>query len=314
MKRSVDDISSTMLVANKKRSKPTPREQRHVRRDKVREEEKDRKIEQKQAKKRGREEEVDSIKGRVESKLSNTRLKATHSPIQMASTPLGSHQRVIGVTETGLGKAAAFVSHKPKMRVIIPSENFRPSAPIIEEWESDSDNDSTISPISDQPKHTPIKINFVKLVECVECGENEKQAEKPRSFTQNPKGAGQKETRPVWDNTARVNHQNKLTHPHPKRNFVPAAILTQSGQVLVNAAKQSSHKAAASVSAARRVNTAAPRPNVNSARSMTTQDLVIIKLIQRVKRLERELKARTPPIKIQKAVQRWQIKKNLFLY
>nr|GEX52029.1 UDP-glucuronate 4-epimerase 3 [Tanacetum cinerariifolium] len=87
-------------------------------------------------------------------------------------------------------------------------------------------------------------------------------------------GAGQRETRPVWDNTARVNHQNKLTHPHPKRNFVPAAILTKSGQVLVNAAKQSSHKAVASISAARRVNTAAPRPNVNSARSKTTQDLL----------------------------------------
>nr|GEW52138.1 hypothetical protein [Tanacetum cinerariifolium] len=40
----------------------------------------------------------------------------------------------------------------------------------------------------------------------------------------------------------------------------------------------------ASVSAARRVNTAAPRPNVNSARPKTTQDLVIIKLIQSVKR------------------------------
>nr|GEY44747.1 hypothetical protein [Tanacetum cinerariifolium] len=63
----------------------------------------------------------------------------------------------------------------------------RPSAPIIEEWESDSDNDSIISPISDQPKHTPIKIDFVKPIECVECGENEKQAEKPRSFTQNQK-------------------------------------------------------------------------------------------------------------------------------
>nr|GEY20266.1 hypothetical protein [Tanacetum cinerariifolium] len=56
----------------------------------------------------------------------------------------------------------------------------------------------------------------------------------------------------------------------------------------------------ASVSAARRVNAVAPRPNVNSARPKTTQDLVIIKLIQRVKRLERELKARTPPTKIQK--------------
>nr|GEW02180.1 hypothetical protein [Tanacetum cinerariifolium] len=63
----------------------------------------------------------------------------------------------------------------------------KPSVPIIGERESDSDNDSTISPISDQTKHTPIKIDFVKPVECVECGENEKQVEKPTSFTQNPK-------------------------------------------------------------------------------------------------------------------------------
>nr|GEY46248.1 hypothetical protein [Tanacetum cinerariifolium] len=56
----------------------------------------------------------------------------------------------------------------------------------------------------------------------------------------------------------------------------------------------------ASVSATRRVNNVAPRPNVISARPKTTQDLVIIKLIQSVKRLERELKARTPPIKIHK--------------
>nr|GEX38701.1 zf-CCHC domain-containing protein/UBN2 domain-containing protein [Tanacetum cinerariifolium] len=42
----------------------------------------------------------------------------------------------------------------------------------------------------------------------------------------------------------------------------------------------------ASVSAARCVNIAAPRPNVNSARPKTTQDLVITKLIQRVKSLK----------------------------
>ncbi|GKA15348.1 ribonuclease H-like domain-containing protein [Tanacetum coccineum] len=76
---------------------------------------------------------------------------------------------------------------------------------------------------------------------------------------------GPKEIRLVWDNTARVNHQIKLSHPHPKRNFVPAAVLTKSGQVPVNADKQSSHRAATSVSATRRVNTDAPRPNVNDA-------------------------------------------------
>nr|GEW98994.1 hypothetical protein [Tanacetum cinerariifolium] len=43
-------------------------------------------------------------------------------------------------------------------------------------------------------------------------------------------GTGQRETRPVWDNTARVNHQNKLTHPHPQRNFVPAAIFWTKSQ------------------------------------------------------------------------------------
>nr|GEU35304.1 ribonuclease H-like domain-containing protein [Tanacetum cinerariifolium] len=42
------------------------------------------------------------------------------------------------------------------------------------------------------------------------------------------------------------------------------------------------------------------RTHINSARPKTTQDFVIIELIQRVKRLERELKARTPPTKIQK--------------
>nr|GEU70291.1 ribonuclease H-like domain, Gag-pre-integrase domain protein [Tanacetum cinerariifolium] len=285
-----------------------------------------------------------------------------------------SRQIPVNAAKQSSHKAAASVSAARHVNTVVPRPNVnkkpktdRPSAPVIEEWQSDSDNDSTISPISDQPKHTPIKINFIKPVECVERGENEKQAKKATSFTQNPKvdrkdwnelkvqklgldfgftkkacfvcgslsylirdctfhkdrmdkksviknnvgqGTGQRETRPVWDNTARVNHQNKLTHPHPKRNFVPAAILTKSRQVPVNAAKQSSHKAAASVSAARYVNNVVPRPNVNSARPKTTQDLVIIKLIKRVKRLERELKARTPPTKIQKVVQRWKIKKN----
>nr|GEY79842.1 hypothetical protein [Tanacetum cinerariifolium] len=54
---------------------------------------------------------------------------------------------------------------------------------------------------------------------------------------------------------------------------------------------------------------AAPRPNVNNARPKTTQDLIII-LIQRVKRLERELKARTSPTKIHK-VDRGRSRSNL---
>ncbi|GJX35271.1 hypothetical protein Tco_0246828, partial [Tanacetum coccineum] len=55
------------------------------------------------------------------------------------------------------------------------------------------------------------------------------------------------------------------THPHPKRNFVPTAVATKSGQVPVNAAKQSSPRVAASISTVRPVNTDAPKPKVNVA-------------------------------------------------
>ncbi|GJT97142.1 ribonuclease H-like domain-containing protein [Tanacetum coccineum] len=58
---------------------------------------------------------------------------------------------------------------------------------------------------------------------------------------------GQRGIRPVWNNAQRMNHQNKFTHPHPKRNFVPLAVVTKSGQVPVNTAKQSSPRAAATI-------------------------------------------------------------------
>ncbi|GJV14803.1 DEAD-box ATP-dependent RNA helicase 21 [Tanacetum coccineum] len=171
MKRSIDDVSNTMFHANKKPAlrsdltpreqrhyktdrireeenkdrEPTPREQRLIRRDRVREEEnkvreKDRRIDQKQAKKRERQEEVESVKiprpmrSRVESKLSNELLKATHSTIQMAAIPLVlQHRDVIGVAETGSGKAAAFISPNhliqtpPKLVLLMQTtyENFR---------------------------------------------------------------------------------------------------------------------------------------------------------------------------------------------
>nr|GEU42031.1 retrovirus-related Pol polyprotein from transposon TNT 1-94 [Tanacetum cinerariifolium] len=78
------------------------------------------------------------------------------------------------------------------------------------------------------------------------------------------KGTGQREVRPVSNNARKVNHQNfsKMTHPHPKRNFVPIAVATKSGQVLVNAGKQSS--AASTGNARPKVNTPAIRPNVNA--------------------------------------------------
>nr|GEV74948.1 ribonuclease H-like domain-containing protein [Tanacetum cinerariifolium] len=156
--------------------------------------------------------------------------------------------------ESNASKTSKDSLEKPKI--------VRSSAPLIEDWESDSEDKNVFKPkeVKKTIKPSLEKIEFVKARNTTV--ENENKAKKPRKFR---KITGPKEIRPVWDNTARVNHKNKLTHPHPKRNYVPAAVLTKSGQVPVNAAKQSSQRAAASVIAARRVNTVASRPNVNNA-------------------------------------------------
>ncbi|GJU26471.1 ribonuclease H-like domain-containing protein [Tanacetum coccineum] len=79
--------------------------------------------------------------------------------------------------------------------------------------------------------------------------------------------------KPVWNNASRVNHQNsqRLTHPHPKGNFVPKAVLMKSGHKTLNIARQNSSKAAVSVNTARPINTAYLRPTVNSARTGNPQ-------------------------------------------
>ncbi|GJY74110.1 hypothetical protein Tco_0478541 [Tanacetum coccineum] len=144
-------------------------------------------------------------------------------------------------------------------------------------WDTDNDNDSVFRPKSDQTKPKFTKINFVKFgenVKSVNKKNTHRQVEYPRK-SQSPKEkpvlnnkgmvTGQREIRPIWNNAQRVNHQNKLTHSHPKKNFIPTAVATKSGQVPFNAAKQSSSRAAASISTARHVNTAAPKPKVNDA-------------------------------------------------
>ncbi|GJX32487.1 ribonuclease H-like domain-containing protein [Tanacetum coccineum] len=75
--------------------------------------------------------------------------------------------------------------------------------------------------------------------------------------------------KPVWNNASRVNHQNsqRLTHPHPKGNFAPKAVLMKSGLKTLNTARQNFSKVVVSVNTARPVNTAFPRPIVNSART-----------------------------------------------
>ncbi|GJV37565.1 hypothetical protein Tco_1410042 [Tanacetum coccineum] len=72
----------------------------------------------------------------------------------------------------------------------------------------------------------------------------------------------QKETR-VWNNALRTNHQN---FSNSRRNLVPTAVLTKSGKVPISTARQSSSRATSPVSAARPINTVAPKSFVNVAK------------------------------------------------
>ncbi|GJR82875.1 hypothetical protein Tco_0153660 [Tanacetum coccineum] len=72
------------------------------------------------------------------------------------------------------------------------------------------------------------------------------------------KGTGHRESRPVWNNVQRLNHQNK---------FVPTAVLTRTGRIPVNTARHNFNSQAVSTSAARKVN--AVRPIMNDVRPRT---------------------------------------------
>ncbi|GJR96531.1 putative ribonuclease H-like domain-containing protein [Tanacetum coccineum] len=174
------------------------------------------------------------------------------------------------VVETSEAKAGA---DKPK---VVRKNN---GAPIIKDWVSDSEEEDM--PRAKKEKKTVkssfAKIKFVKSKEQVKSprkttvkqGSNFEMINKAcyvcgsfdhlqydcdyhqRQFN------NKKMVKPVWNYTQRVNHQNfsRMTHPSPKRNMVPKAVLMRSGLV--------------SLTTARPVNTAQPRTIVNSARPMT---------------------------------------------
>ncbi|GJV11671.1 putative ribonuclease H-like domain-containing protein [Tanacetum coccineum] len=75
--------------------------------------------------------------------------------------------------------------------------------------------------------------------------------------------------KPVWNNANMVNHQNskRISHPHPKRNFVPSAVLMKSGFKTINAARQNSLRASVSVNTAKQIKTVYPKSTMNDART-----------------------------------------------
>ncbi|GKF23224.1 hypothetical protein Tco_0075546 [Tanacetum coccineum] len=132
-------------------------------------------------------------------------------------------------TSASVSQVKASTSQTSNTSVEIPRvESVRPSGVIIEDWVSDEEDifQSNDLQATNQPR----------------------------------KNFGQKEIRPVWNNTQRINHQNK---------FVSSAVLTRSGRLPVSAAKQSSFRAAASTSAVKQVNTATHTNRVNVSKKRT---------------------------------------------
>ncbi|GJT74740.1 putative ribonuclease H-like domain-containing protein [Tanacetum coccineum] len=159
------------------------------------------------------------------------------------------------------------------------------SEPLIEDWISDSENENESKSKSRERKPSNAKVEFVKTYEHVKSpresvkkklGSNFEFKNKAcyvcGSFNQLIKDCDFYEKKmvekPVWNNARRVNHQNsqRIIHLHPKRIFVPRAVLMKSGFKTLNTAWQSSLRAAVLVNIARLINTAYTRSIVNSAR------------------------------------------------
>ncbi|GKC87658.1 ribonuclease H-like domain-containing protein [Tanacetum coccineum] len=173
---------------------------------------------------------------------------------------------------------------------IIKENSFRP--PVIEDWNSDDDSEVEFIPNDKNVRPSIEKIKFVKsareTVEKVEApkrnkhyprgnqrnwnnlmsqilGSNFKMINKAcfvcGSFEHLHYVCDKKVVRPVWNNSRRVNHKNfsnKMTHPHPKRSFVPQAVLTRTGKI--NIAGTNVNTAGASI------NTATSTPIMNHPR------------------------------------------------
>ncbi|GJX25120.1 ribonuclease H-like domain-containing protein [Tanacetum coccineum] len=157
------------------------------------------------------------------------------------------------------------------------------STPIIEDWNSDDESeiDYTVRPSTekiksiktvreiDAPKHNKHhpkenQINWNNLMS-QRLGSNFKMINKAcfvcGSFEHLHYVCDKKVVRPVWNNSRSVNHKNfsnKMTHPHPKRSFVPQAVLTRTGKI--NIAGTNVNTAGASI------NTATSTPIMNHPR------------------------------------------------
>ncbi|GJR11349.1 ribonuclease H-like domain-containing protein [Tanacetum coccineum] len=185
------------------------------------------------------------------------------------------------------------------LQSVFKSKEIWSDAPIIEEYESDSDDDCVSLPTieQDQPSfaNTNLQVKTPKETiknqdthskvdkkgmgygfttkACFVCGSlshlirdcdfHEKQMAKQAELNNRlSKNSSQNEIRPIWNNVQRINHQNK---------FVPTAVLNRTGKIPVNTARHTARASSTNnVSTARHNLTrqAVPSRKVNTIKPM----------------------------------------------
>ncbi|GKB16490.1 ribonuclease H-like domain-containing protein [Tanacetum coccineum] len=180
--------------------------------------------------------------------------------------------------ETSISRTSKDIVEKPK--------TVWPSAPIIEEWDTDSDNDSVFRPKSDQTKPKLTKINFVKSGENVKTVnkenthkqvENPRKSQSPRDNRRNWNGMMTQKLGNGFDSIKKacfvfrsLNHLIKDCDFHENKK-VEKPVLNNKGRVTGQREirPQNSSRAASSISTARPVNIVASKPNMNDALPIT---------------------------------------------
>ncbi|GKC81055.1 hypothetical protein Tco_1136772, partial [Tanacetum coccineum] len=189
-----------------------------------------------------------------------------------------------------------------KLTVVIVVSNLKINrdSVIIEDWNSDDEEEGyevqkvrpetqIVKTRDDKSGQTSQKqgIGFKKVKACFvckstdhlikNCNFHDKKSQEPK--LKNVVNTGQREGKPVWDNTKRVNHQNFSKYLHLSKTFIPSRVLTRTclhrpsvstARPNVSTARPSINTARLVCTARQSINTARPdctaRPSINTAR------------------------------------------------
>ncbi|GJV42901.1 ribonuclease H-like domain-containing protein, partial [Tanacetum coccineum] len=170
-------------------------------------------------------------------------------------------------TSASVSQVEANIIPPSNASVEIPRvESVRTSEVIIEDWVSDDEDIFQFNDLQATYKPTLKRIELLMLGMNLysylikDCDFHEKRMAKKSVLKNMGNNTGHREVKPVWNNTERINHQNK---------FIPSAVLTRFGRIPVSAVKQSSLRETTSTSTFRPVNTATHTNRVNVSKLRT---------------------------------------------